>query len=111
MKKKLEYKSYIITKALSINKKMKLINKKEFMTVTLNKNIKIFVLYTNTLLATLAMEVYHFCEACIGLLIAEKDLIEILSKYLNYTNFFFDLTKELLENISINKYIIELVES
>ena len=39
---------------------MELIDKKEFMTITLDNNAKIFLIYIATLLATLAMQIYFF---------------------------------------------------
>lgn len=43
---------------------------------------------------------------------ANKAVIKMLSKYLDYNNvFLFGLIIKLFENISINKYIIELIKS
>lgn len=44
-KKKDCLKKYIIIKIILIIKKVKLINKKEFITIILNKNHKIFMVY------------------------------------------------------------------
>ena len=62
-------------------------------------------------LSTLAIQVYLFCQAQLRLLLANKALIKVLSKYLDYDNIFsFDYTIELYENISINEYAIKLVK-
>ena len=48
----------------------------------------------------------------IAALYQNKALIEVLPKYVNYTDIFlFDLVIELLENRNINKYAIELQKS
>lgn len=55
------------------------------------------------------MQVQPFYQTIIGLLPADKVLIKILSKYLNYADIFlFHLIMGLSENIGINKYTIEL---
>lgn len=43
--KKLEWRSYTIAEVLPTIKKIELINKREFATVTLNKNAKTFVVH------------------------------------------------------------------
>lgn len=45
MEKKFEWKSYTIYKALSITKKMELINKREFAPMTLDINTETFVIH------------------------------------------------------------------
>lgn len=49
MEKKLECKNYTTYKALSIIKKIELINKREFASMTLDINIETFMIYIATL--------------------------------------------------------------
>lgn len=71
--------------------------------MALNKNTKMFVIYVGILLMTLTMHIYFFCQAQIRLLLANKALIKVLPKYLDYIDIFlFDLIIELFENTSIN---------
>lgn len=58
------------------------------MAVDLDKNAKIFVVYITTSLATPIIQVHLSRQAHIGLLLTDKVFIEILPKYLNYTNIF-----------------------
>lgn len=71
-------------------KRVELINKKEFVAATLDDNVKTFVVYVAILLAapTLAMQVFSFWQAQVGLLLADKAFIKVLSKYLDYTDVF-----------------------
>ena len=109
-KKELEQKGYSTTEALSTTQRVELINKKEFAIAALDENVETFIVYVAALLAPMIL-VHFFCQAQIELLLADKAFIEVLPKYLNYTDVFsFDLAIELLKNTDMNKYAIELVE-
>ncbi len=55
IEKKLEWRSYTTIEALFTSNKMKFIDEIEFVTTTLDKNTKTFVVYITTLLAALAI--------------------------------------------------------
>ena len=79
------------------------------MAVALDENTKIFVIH---IIALLVILVDLSCLALIRLLLANKALIKILLKYLNYVDIFlFGLIIELFENIDMNEYAIKLVEN
>lgn len=95
---------------LFTTQRVELINKKTFAVATLDKNTETFMVYVATLSAS-EIKVHSSCKIQFRLLLADKALIKILSKYLDYTNIFlFDLLMELLKNTNINKYIIKLVK-
>lgn len=54
LEQKLIWNSYIVAKALSINKKVKLINKKKFAKGALNEESEIFIVHVAALEAALA---------------------------------------------------------
>ncbi len=59
-----------------------------------------------------AMQVYPFYHTQVSRLLTDEVFIEVLSKYLNYIDIFsFDLVIEILENTSMNEYIIKLIKS
>lgn len=100
--KELKWKSYRTTKALPTTKRVEFINKKKFPIVVLDENVKIFVVLITTLSTTLTLvlQVYFFCQAQVGLLLANKTLIKVLSKYLDYINIFsFNLVIELTKTL------------
>lgn len=85
--------------------KIELINKKEFVVVAQDENTQIFLVHIAAL-SFPVIQVYPICQTRVGLLLTNKTLIKVLSKYLNYANnFLFDFVIELLENISINKIL------
>ncbi len=89
---------------------MELINKSKFATITLDENVKTFVVYIATLSAALAMQIHPSYQAQIGLLFADKTLIKVLFKYFDYADVFsFNLVIELPENMGMNEHTIELI--
>lgn len=114
IEKVLKQESYKTAKVLPTTKRVELVDKQEFVTVALNKNAKTFVIYVATLSATLvapAMQVYSFQQAQVRLLLADKAIIDVFSKYSDYANIFsFDLAIELSENMSINEHAIKLID-
>lgn len=95
---------------MSTTQKVELIDKKEFAGAALNENAKTFVIHVIASLA-LAIQVYLFWYIQFELLLADKALIKVLSKYLDYSNvFLFDFAMKLFENASMNEHTIELVE-
>lgn len=58
------------------------------------------------------MQEHSFYQAQLGLLLADKSFIKILTKYLDYNDIFlFNCMIELSENTSINEYTIKLIKS
>lgn len=91
---------------------MKLINKKEFIVISLDKNVEIFIIYIATFSITLAIQIYLFNQVLIELLLANKAFIEVLSKNLDYSNIFlFNFKMKLFKNTDINEYTIKLVKN
>lgn len=80
IEKKFIWKSYIIQEILSINQRVKLIDKKEFVKVVLNKNIEYFAIYM--VFFSFKILIYLTQNAQIALLITENVIIPI-----EYTNF------------------------
>lgn len=71
------------------------------------------MIYVITLSAalTLVIQVHFSCQAQIRLLLTEKALVKVLSKYLDYADVFsFNFIIELLKKTSINKNAIELIK-
>ena len=87
-------------------------NRKEFAKVALDKELKTFVVHVAALKALLGsaeMMIHPMQAALITTLKPEKALTKIQPKYAAYADVFsFDLTIELLQNNSINKYAIKL---
>lgn len=99
---------YTAVEVLPTTKKMELINKHEFAKAALDKISKTFVVYIATLEAS-GITIYPSQTAQIVVLQQDKAPTEISAKYQDYTNVFSpDLAMELLENININEYAIEL---
>lgn len=90
VEKKIIWRGYTITKALSTINKVELIDKKKFAATALDKNAKTFVVHIVTLsiAPTLVMQVYPSWWAQVRLLLADKAPIEVLSKYSDYINVF-----------------------
>lgn len=66
--------------------------------MVLNKNTEIFMIYVGILSMVLTMHIYLFCQAQVGLLLANKAFIKVLPKYLDYVDIFlFDFIIELFE--------------
>ena len=79
-KKKFELRRYSTTETLPTTQNVELINKREFATVAMDKNVKIFMVYIAALSAP-TMQVDLFCLAKIGLLLADKIVSKLLPKY------------------------------
>lgn len=96
---------------MSTYKRLALINKREFVTMTLNENTKTFIVYIANLLIFLIINIDLFCQTEVGLLLVNKASVKVLFEYSNYGDIFLsELAIELTENISINKYAIELIK-
>ena len=86
-------------------------DKKEFTLEALDKNAKMFVVYITTLLAPFIMQVYPSYKAQVDSLLADKGIVKVLLKHLDYAEFFFfELVIKLLVNTNMNKNVIKLIE-
>lgn len=109
VEKKLVQRNYTVVEALSITRKVKIINKKDFAKVALNEDVETFVV--------------HIIPLCLGLMIihsarkAQMDSlfikgVTVLIKYADFTVIFSkESVKILSESISINDYTIKLLDS
>lgn len=71
-----------------------------------------FVIYVSNSPVTPIMQVHPFYQAQVRILLVNKALIKILSKYLDYIDvFLFDLTIKLFENTNIYDYVIQLAKN
>ena len=112
-KKKLAWRFYTAAKALSITKRVEIIDIKEFAKAALDEESETFVVYVATLESPLAgMTIHPSPEAQIAVLIQDKAPTKVLLKYTNYTNVFsFDLAMELTKNTGINEHVIKLQDA
>lgn len=72
------------------------------------------MVYVTTLSVALLliMQIHSLCQTQISLLFADKTLVEIWLKYLDYTDIFLiDFVMKLFRNTNINEYAIEPVKS
>lgn len=78
--------------------------------MALDKNAKTFVMYVGAL-ETMRIAMHLIQKAWIFLILADKALTKVLSRYFNYINvFLFNNTMKLPKSTGINEYIIKLEE-
>lgn len=86
-KKKLTWKFYTIVKVLSTIKKIRIMNKKKFAKMALDKNIKGFVVYLTSFSLNKPTIIIHLArKAHIALFITKE--MQILAKYSNFLDIF-----------------------
>ena len=108
--RKLTWRSYTTDETLPTTQRIELINKKEFAKVALDENIKVFVVYMNSLSLGSKMTIDPAQEAQITLLLAKE--VSVLAQYSDFANVFLkELAKVLPKRTGINEHIIELEES
>lgn len=90
-----------------------MLRKKEFITLTLNLNNEIFVVYIAFLTSSdQAIDVYPYCRVQIVSLIVDKAFIIILFKYTEFANIFsLDFVTKFLKHTRINNHAIDLIRS
>ena len=107
LKKKLIWRSYIITKALPTIKQVEFINKKKFAKVALDENFKTFIIYMASFNLTLASRTHSDKTAWIPSLFTKK--VKILEKYLDFANVFLEEKNLVLpKRIKFNEHVIYL---
>lgn len=108
--KEFEQRRYSIAEVLSTSQRVEIFYKREFTAVAMNENAKTFVIYVVTL-STSVVQVYPSCQVQFELLLANKALTKVPSKYSDYADIFlFNRVMELSEKIDINKYAIKLLK-
>lgn len=87
-------------------------NKYKLARITLNKHYKTFVIYISTFRTPeLVIVIYPSQAPLLAALQQKKVYTPIFLKYVDYVNVFsLNLAMELFQNISINKYIIKLID-
>lgn len=114
---KLTWRLYTIAEALHTTTWVELIKNSEFAKGASDRNFETFVIYIAILKILVAMPIYLSKAFQIqddptwATLLWDKAPSEVPTKYFDYADVFsIDLAMELLENTSINEYIIELIE-
>ena len=114
-KKKLQWRSYTMEKALSNIKRVTLVGKKEFATAAFDLRHETFVVHVSFLESSNNNQegnVHLFCRAQIAILVVNKVSTSIFIEYSNFTNvFFLELTLKFPEHTGINNHTIELVNN
>lgn len=106
--KKLVWKTYIVVEALSTIRMMELINKKDFATVPLGKDVEACVVYMISLI--LELIIIHLAWETRIVFLLMKEII-LLTAYADFTNVFLKKLVEVLpEKTSVNEYAIELLD-
>lgn len=99
---------------MSTIKRVKLIEKIEFIATVLNLNYEAFEVYITTLNISfnISNKIYPLKKAQIAYLKANNISIKVFSKYDNFANIFsYKLAIKLFELISINNYTIKFVNN
>ena len=105
--RELIWRTYSAVEALSIIRRVEIINKKEFATTALNKDNKTFVVHMAAF--SIGSNVHPSWKAQIASLDVEE--VTIPAKYLDYTNVFFSNPAiKLPKHTSINNHFINLID-
>ena len=103
--KKLIWKTYTIKEALPTICRVKLTNQKEFAKVSLDKNIKAFVVHVSSL--ELRITIYLARKAQMAFLLAEKVIVP--AKYLDVADVFSKKSANILaKQTRVNEHVIKL---
>ena len=114
---KLWLRIYTIKKAFLTIKRVELVGKKEFTAATLDPEVETFVIHVMSfnsisLPSSSPLNVHLFCKAQIAGLVAEKALLKVPDKYVNFVNIFSpDLLSKLPKYTEINNHFIELLNA
>ena len=107
----LQWRFYIIRNVLLTIRQVELIEKKKFATATLDLKYKPFIVYIAVFNINLGNEMYSLKKSLIAFLKADKALIKVLSKYVNFVDVFLSkLDIELSNYMKINNPAIKLVD-
>lgn len=107
VEKKGKQRKYITTKALPINKRIELVNHKEFAAIALNLKEETYVI--QVALLKIKNIVHPSRRTQIALLIIDKVPVEVPKKYVKQAHIFSkEVVTKLLENTKINDHLIDL---
>ena len=107
---KLVWKTYIAAEALPTNRRVEIIDKREFAVVALNADNKIFVVYVMALAKLTTMPIHLACQAQVTALTSEENGIP--AEYSDFSDVFSsDSVAELPEHIGINDHFINLLDN
>ena len=107
VEKELTWRFYTIEKALPTTRPVELSNKKEFAKVTLDENVKAFVMHVSFLSLGLKMTIHPAREAQIASLLAEE--VNVPVKYADFANVFSKKSAGILPKCTrINEHAIDL---
>ena len=108
----LRWRTYTIEEVLPTTRRVKLVNKKEFIAAVFDSEYETYVVYIASLSSTPLIaffNVHPFRKPQISGLIAEKVPIKVFAKYLDFADVFSpDLATELSEHTEINTHAIDL---
>ena len=105
----LVWRTYTAAEALSMTRKVEIIDKKEFTMAALNKDNKTFVEHVAVLVGPTTMLIYPSCQAQVNMLTSEK--IGIFVKYSDFSNVFSsDFAVELPKHTGINDHLFHLLD-
>ena len=116
--RELWWKTYTTKKALLMNRRIKLMEKKKFAAIILDPEYKIYVVYVmffslTSLIASLRstlLNIYPSRRSQIFDLIAKEALTKVFNKYVNFADVFsLDLASKLSKYTGINNHTIKLV--
>ena len=107
---------YITKKALTIIRRVKIVNKKEFAAAAFDLEHETYIIYIGSVGSVISpsssiLDVYPFYRSQIAGLIAKKAPTKVPAKYLDFVTIFSpDLASELPKHIEINDHAIKLVD-
>ena len=103
--KKLTWRTYTTKKALQTTGRVELIDQKEFAKITLDENIKAFMVHVSSLGSKITI---HLARKAQMALLLVKEVI-IPAEYLDFADIFSEeLANVLLEQTKVNKHVIRL---
>ena len=110
IEQKLVQRTYMAVEALPTTKNVEIIDKKEFASVALNADNKIFVMHVAALAQSMTIPIYLFCQAQVDTLTSKET--EIPVEYSNFSDVFSsDFVAELPEHTRINDHPIDLLNN
>ena len=108
--RELRWRTYIIKKALSIIRHVKLVGKKEFAAAALDPEHETFIVQVASLNST-PLDIHPFCRPWISSLIAKETPIKVSDEYVDFADIFSpDLPFKLFKHTGINNNAIKLID-
>ena len=114
--RELRWRSYTIKKAFLTTKRIKLVDKKEFLAAALDLEHKIYVVHVGLVSVIMLpsfslLDIHPFHRPEIARLIAKEAFTKVSNKYVDFADIFsLDLAFKLFEHTKINDYAIKLVD-